>query len=59
MDAGDEFLAAEREAQRQQVPCLCIDLDMAPRHQPESALRSADPPIKVHAAASDASDAHA
>ena len=28
VDAGDEFLAAEREAQRQQVPCLCIDLDM-------------------------------
>ena len=30
MDAGDEFLAAEREAQRRQLPCLCIDLDMAP-----------------------------
>ncbi|CAL1139502.1 unnamed protein product [Cladocopium goreaui] len=28
VDAGDEFLAAEREAQRRQLPCLCIDLDM-------------------------------
>ena len=28
MDAGDEFLAAEREARRRQLPCLCIDLDM-------------------------------
>ena len=50
MDAGDEFLAAEREALRLGVPCCCVDLDTAPR--PNATMDPTDPfcdvPSKHH-----------